>query len=78
MPNARVPQILQQVTSLAAPGSWLGFDIVNAVTLTCPLTRPWGARRPKLALAVMRFLAFGGSHHGHHHPIRPLHFGRHA
>jgi methyltransferase (TIGR00027 family) len=41
LPNDRVTQILDQVTSLAAPGSWLGFDIVNAITLTFPLTRPW-------------------------------------
>jgi methyltransferase (TIGR00027 family) len=41
LPNDRVTRLLDQVTSLAAPGSWLGFDIVNAITLTFPLTRPW-------------------------------------
>jgi methyltransferase (TIGR00027 family) len=41
LPSESVTRILDQVTSLAAPGSWLGFDIVNAITLTFPLTRPW-------------------------------------
>lgn len=41
LPNDSATQILDRVTSLAAPGSWLGFDIVNAITLTFPLTRPW-------------------------------------
>jgi methyltransferase (TIGR00027 family) len=34
-------QLLEDVTRLAAQGSWLGFDIVNSVALTSPLTRPW-------------------------------------
>lgn len=33
--------VLDEVTSLAAPGSWLGFDIVNGAMLTSPMTRPW-------------------------------------
>ena len=41
LPNDSVTQILDRVTSLAAPNSWLGFDIVNSITLTFPLTRPW-------------------------------------
>lgn len=39
--NEHIAQILYQVTGLAAPGSWLAFDIVNAITLTFPLTKPW-------------------------------------
>jgi len=35
--------ILDEVTSLAAPGSWLGFDIINSTMLTHPLTRDWVA-----------------------------------
>jgi methyltransferase (TIGR00027 family) len=35
-----VLRLLESVTSLAAPGSRLGFDIVNRETLTSPLTRP--------------------------------------
>lgn len=39
--NETITRLLDAVTSLAAPGSWLGFDIVNAVTLTSPLTQKW-------------------------------------
>ena len=41
LPNESVTRILDEVTSLAAPGSWIGFDIINSITLTSPLTRPW-------------------------------------
>jgi hypothetical protein len=34
-------QILDAVARWAAPGSWLGFDIINSVMLTSPITRPW-------------------------------------
>ena len=36
-----ITQLLDLVTSLAAPGSWLGFDIMNSITLTSPLTQKW-------------------------------------
>lgn len=39
--NDCITQILDEVTSLAAPGSWLGFDIINSTTLTSPWTRQW-------------------------------------
>lgn len=39
--NDAITRILDQVTSLAAPASWLGFDIVNGVMLVHPLTRAW-------------------------------------
>jgi hypothetical protein len=26
---------------LSVPGSWLGFDIINSLTLTSPYTRQW-------------------------------------
>lgn len=41
LPKETVTQLLDAVTSLAAPGSWLGFDIINSVMLTSPLTRNW-------------------------------------
>lgn len=41
LPNEQVETVLDGVTGLSAPGSWLGFDIVNRITLTYPLTRPW-------------------------------------
>lgn len=41
LPNERLTQILDEVSNLAAPGSWLGFDIINSVVLTSPWTRPW-------------------------------------
>ena len=39
--NEPIINILDQVTSLAATGSWLGFDIVNQAMLTSAITRPW-------------------------------------
>lgn len=36
-----VLSILDQVTTLSAPGSLLGFDIPNSTTLTHAWTRPW-------------------------------------
>jgi len=41
LPNESIKRILDTVTALAAPGSWMGFDIVNHMTLTFPLTKPW-------------------------------------
>lgn len=41
LPNDATTKILQDVTLLAAPGSRLGFDIVNSTTLTSPITRAW-------------------------------------
>jgi methyltransferase (TIGR00027 family) len=39
--DAHLRRILDEVTGLAAPGSLLGFDVVNSITLTHPLTRDW-------------------------------------
>ena len=39
--NETITQLLDAVTSLAAPGSWLGFDIINSAMLTSPITRKW-------------------------------------
>ena len=41
LPNERITQILDEVSDLAAPGSWLGFDINNSAVLTSPWTRLW-------------------------------------
>jgi methyltransferase (TIGR00027 family) len=41
IPSADVARILDDVTRLSAPGSRLGFDIVNAAVLTSQWTRPW-------------------------------------
>ncbi len=41
LPGESLTRILDEVTGLAAPGSWLGFDIVNSITLTSPWTRRW-------------------------------------
>lgn len=41
LPNEVIAQILDAVTDLAAAGSWLGFDIINSVMLTFPLTKQW-------------------------------------
>ena len=41
LPNESITHILDEITSLAAPASWIGFDIVNSITLTSPWTRQW-------------------------------------
>jgi len=41
LPGESLARILDEVTGLAAPGSWLGFDIVNSITLASPWTRQW-------------------------------------
>jgi methyltransferase (TIGR00027 family) len=41
LPQAQIARILEKVSRLAAPGSWLGFDIINGAMLTHPLTRAW-------------------------------------
>ncbi len=33
--------LLDRTMSLAAPGSYVGFDIINTITLTHPLTQTW-------------------------------------
>jgi methyltransferase (TIGR00027 family) len=39
--NENLTHLLDEVASLAAPGSWLGFDTINSTVLTSPWTRPW-------------------------------------
>jgi methyltransferase (TIGR00027 family) len=41
LPDDSLAHVLDEVTGMAAPGSWLGFDIVNRNTLTSPWTRQW-------------------------------------
>jgi methyltransferase (TIGR00027 family) len=41
IPNESITSILAEISSLAAPGSWLGFDVINSLTLTSPLTQKW-------------------------------------
>lgn len=41
LPNESIIELLSQVSQLAAPASWLGFDIVNGISLTHPLVQPW-------------------------------------
>ena len=41
LPDAQIEQVLDAITGLSAPGSHLGFDIVNGAVLTSPYTRPW-------------------------------------
>lgn len=41
LPNETIASLLQTVTSLSAPGSRLGFDIMNDLVLTSPFTRKW-------------------------------------
>jgi O-methyltransferase involved in polyketide biosynthesis len=41
LPNEKITRILDEITSLATPGSWMGFDIINSAMLTSPWTRQW-------------------------------------
>ena len=41
LPNDQIARILEEVSRLAAPGSRLGFDIINSAMLTHPLTKAW-------------------------------------
>ena len=43
LPDAALEAVLEQVCAAAAPGSMLGFDVVNHLTLTHPLTQAWVA-----------------------------------
>lgn len=41
LPTESVTHLLDEVTSRASSGSWMGFDIINSTTLTSPLMRSW-------------------------------------
>jgi methyltransferase (TIGR00027 family) len=41
LPGEALTRLLERAMSLAAPGSRLGFDIINALTLSSPFTRRW-------------------------------------
>ncbi len=41
IPCKSINRILGEVNSLSISGSWMGFDIINSVTLTSPYTRQW-------------------------------------
>lgn len=43
LPIASIVHILDDITKLASPGSWIGFDIINSAVLTSPWTRNWVA-----------------------------------
>lgn len=40
LPNARVRPLLDEISRLAQPGSWIGFDIINRAVLISPWTKP--------------------------------------
>jgi len=41
LPSDTILSILDEANSLAAKGSWMGFDVMNGETLSSPLTRAW-------------------------------------
>lgn len=41
LPHEVITRMLDEVTGLAAPGSWLGFDVINSAMLSSPLTQKW-------------------------------------
>jgi methyltransferase (TIGR00027 family) len=44
LPEQAVLDLLEVITGLAVPGSWLGLDLVNGDMLTSPSTRHWNER----------------------------------
>jgi methyltransferase (TIGR00027 family) len=42
--ESAVTDLLGVISGLAAPGSWLGLDVINSDMLTCPSTRHWNER----------------------------------
>jgi len=41
IPTESIPNLLDEINSLSFSGSWLGFDIINSITLTSPYTHNW-------------------------------------
>lgn len=41
IPTSAIIHMLEEVTAFSVPGSRLGFDIVNCLTLTSPITKAW-------------------------------------
>jgi methyltransferase (TIGR00027 family) len=41
LPSQSITQVLDGVSGLAVPGSWMGFDIINGAMLTSTWTRSW-------------------------------------
>jgi len=47
LPNEAITSILDTVTRLSAAGSWVGFDVVNNIMLTSPITEKWIAMQAR-------------------------------
>jgi methyltransferase (TIGR00027 family) len=56
LPSAQVTNLLDRVSRLTAPGSWLGFDIINRTVLTSPLTRAWIEMRAEAGVPWIGYL----------------------
>ena len=41
LPSVYITSLVKDVSRLTAPASWLGFDIINSIMLTHPLTKGW-------------------------------------
>ena len=41
LPDTAISTVFHKINHLTASGSWMGFDIINSITLTHPLTRQW-------------------------------------
>jgi O-methyltransferase involved in polyketide biosynthesis len=39
--NESITRLINQVSAISTAGSWMGFDIINGLTLIHPLTRNW-------------------------------------
>jgi methyltransferase (TIGR00027 family) len=67
LPEKTLSRLLDSVTPLASQGSWMGFDIINKIMLTHPLTQDWIEMQAKSGAPwlgtmddPMRFLAKRG------------------
>jgi methyltransferase (TIGR00027 family) len=41
LPDVQMVQVLEQVSAMAAAGSWLGCDLINRLVLSSPWTHAW-------------------------------------
>ncbi len=41
LPSEQIVQVLDEVSAMAAAGSWLGCDVINELVLTSPWTHAW-------------------------------------
>jgi methyltransferase (TIGR00027 family) len=56
LPSETITQLLDDVSGMAADGSWLGFDIINSTMLTSPFSRQWVEMQAKSGAPWIGFM----------------------